>query len=233
MAKSPIQALESIRRVVTVDWRKRSEEEARQLLIRTARQGHVRIMREQTARSGSVPIYKAWANSPANTNIATVKAPGPIVYEYYYSAEIVKEALKMLQDMSPVESGKYKRSHGLWIDGLPVKPDTPLSPEHEIFIANTVDYSRRLEVGKTTSGRQFTIQKKYSHIYERATKRLNAKYENVANIYFGYVQLPGAWEIKGRLPPHYMLPTGKKRKRRQNVGELVRAPAIFIEPYPQ
>jgi len=218
---------------VTIEWSQRSEEQARQLLIRTARQGHVRIMREQTARSGSVPTYKAWANTPANTNIATVEAPGPIVYEYYYSAEIVKEALKMLRDMSPHESGEYKRSHGLWIDGLPVKPDTPLRPEHEIFISNTVDYARRLEVGRTTSGRTFTIQKKFSHIYERATKRLNAKYEDVAHIYFNYVELPKAWEIKGRLPPFYMLPTGKKRKRRQNVGEMVRAPAIFIELYPQ
>lgn len=224
--------LASIKRTITVNWRERSQADAKALLVRTARNGHVRIMREQVARSGLLPEWRAWANTPSNSNIESVKLPGPIVYQYSYMREIVQATIKALEAASPVQSGDYKRGHGLWINALPVANDTPIKPGQEVFIANSVDYARRLEVGKTDAGRAFLIQVK-NHIYERTAKKIAAQYGNVAHIYFGYVELPNAWVIKGKLGPTYMLPTGKKRKRRQAVGDRVRAPAIFIEHLPQ
>ena len=230
MAKTAVQALESLRNTITVNWRERSEAEAKALLVRTARAGHVRIMREQLVRSGYLPEWEAYANTPANTNIEKVKLPGPIVYRYEYMREIVHEIIKALEAASPHVSGEYKGSHGLWINGLEVATNTPIQRGQEVFVSNTVDYARRIEVGKTDEGRAFVMQVK-PHIYERIAKKMAVKYENVAHIYFNYVELPNAWEIKGKLGPTYKLPTGKKRKRRQHVGEKVRAPAIFIDHY--
>lgn len=231
MAKTAIQALDAIRKTVTVSWQLRSETEAKALLIRTARQGHVQIMREQTLRSGFLPEYEAYANTPANTNIETVEVPGPIVYRYFYMREIVHDIIKALEAASPIDKGDYKKGHGLWIDGIEVDKNTPIRPGHEVFISNTVPYARRIEVGKTNEGRAFVMQVP-PDIYKRIAATMAAKYENVAIIKHGYVQLPDAWEIKGKLGPTYKLPTGKRRKRRQHIGEFVRAPAIFIEHLP-
>lgn len=223
-------ALQALRQRVTVEWPKIADDEARKLLVRTAREGHERIMREQTARAGVFPEWDAYANTPGNTNLESVKLPGPIVYRYRYLQEIVLEAIRMLKAASPPGSGKYKNAHKLWIDGVEAPLDSKLEPRQEIFIANTRDYSRRLEVGKTDDGRDFLISVP-NHIYERVAKNtLIPKYRNAANITFGYVELPDAWVIKGRLGPSYALPNGKRRKRRQQVGDKVRAPAIFIEP---
>lgn len=222
-------ALQSLINRVTVEWPKMAETDARAHLVSFAREGHDQIMREQTMRAGVVPEWDAYANTPANTNLETVKLPGPIVYRYRYHKEIVLEAIKALVAASPVHSGKYKRSHFLWVNSVQAPLNTELKRGDEIFIANTADYSRRLEVGVKDDGTPFVAQVD-PHIYERVMKTvLVPKYGKVVKFRHGYVTLPKAWIIKGRLGPTYLLATGKKRKRRQQIGEKVRAPAIFIE----
>lgn len=220
-------ALQALRQRVMIDWPKMIEADAKALLLRTAREGHARIMRDAVARSGVFPFWDAYANTPGNTNLETVRLPGPIVYRYRYLREVILVTLKMLEEASPIHSGKYKTSHTVWVNGVAASPNVEIKRGDEVFIANTVPYARRLEVGKTDSGRDFLVSVP-NKIYERTSKKLKQRYRNVSDITFGYVTLPGAWRIKGRLGPQYKLPTGAFRKRRQKVGELVRAPAIFI-----
>lgn len=222
-------ALAALRHIVTVEWPKLANAEAKELLLRTAREGHDRIIREQALRAGVIPEWNAYANFPGNTNLESVKLPGPIVYRYYYFRELLLVAIRELEKASPRgPSGKYKTSHMRYDDGVPTRIDAPVKPGVPIWIANPVPYSRRLEVGKTDSGRDFLVSVP-NRIYERVAKNiLIPRYKNVANIRHGYVTLPGAWIIKGRLGPTYLLASGKKRKRRQQIGEKVRAPAIFI-----
>lgn len=223
-------ALQAIRRRVTVDWRALSQQQAKELLIRTAREGHARIMREQSLRSGVIPEWDAYANSPGNTNLESVRLPGPIVYRYRYLREVVLVAIRELEAASPIDSGRYKRSHKLWINGHEAPLNAVIKAGDEVWIANDVPYARRLEVGKTQSGRDFLVSVP-NRIYERVAKKLMSRYRNAAGITNGYVTLPGAWEIKGRLPATYPIGGGKHRKRRQRIGERVRAPAIFIQAH--
>jgi hypothetical protein len=221
-------ALQALRQRVTVDWPKMADADARAYLVRFARAGHDQTMREQTMRAGVVPEWDAYANTPANTNLDTVKLPGPIVYRYRYHKEIVLAAIDALREASPKVSGAYKDSHFLWVNDEQVPLDTELKRTDDIFIANTVPYARRLEVGKKDNGEPFIVQKD-PDIYKRVMNTiLIPKYGKVAEFRLGYVTLPDAWKIRGRLGPDYALASGKRRKRRQNVGELVRAPAIFI-----
>ncbi len=223
-------ALVSLINRVTIEWPKTAETDAREHLVRFAREGHDRIMREQTARAGFAPQWDAYANTPANTNIETVKLPGPIVYRYRYINEVVFETIRALQAASPVDSGEYRDSHFAWVNGYKVniERNSELKRGDEVFVANTVPYARRLEVGKTDSGRPFVIQVE-PDIYKRVMKTvLVPKYGKVVEFRHGYVTLPNAWIIKGRLGPTYLLASGKARKRRQQIGEKVRAPAIFI-----
>jgi hypothetical protein len=222
-------ALQAIRRTVTVDWPKAAEEDARKFLVRTAREGHARIMAEQTARGGFPPDWDAYANRPGQTNLDNVILPGPIVFRYRYMRELIAFALEELRKASPVVSGDYRNSHTLYINGVPAAaiPDR-IEAGMELFISNPVPYARRLEVGLKEDGRPFVVQVP-PRIYERVMKNtLQPRFRNVAKLSLDYVTIPGAWVIKGRLPSHYIAKGGVRRRRRQEVGKPVRAPAIVI-----
>jgi hypothetical protein len=231
--------LDAFRQKVTVAWPKLQEETARKHLIAVASEGHARIMREQKAREGIAPAFEAYANRPGNADLDSVKLPGPIVFNYDYRAEIAYVTVQELRRASPHGSGKYRNAHALFVNGIATDgiPER-LPPRAEIFVSNPVPYARRLEVGRTKSGRRFVLQVA-PHIYERMADLVARRYKNTASIHFNYVQLPDAWRIRGRLSSFYatsvaarsyLRPRLVARKRRQREGELVRAPAIFIEP---
>lgn len=222
-------ALNAFHRHIKIGWPNLVDKEAKDLLIKTARAVNHRIISEAVQRDGSPPEWEVYANSPGNENIETVRLPGPIVYTYRYRREILVEALRQLVKFSPVGSGRYRDSHTIYINGVPAPADTLIHPNTEVWIANPVPYARRLEIGRTTSGRPFLVSVP-NRIYERTVKYLQSRYRNAANISFGYIDVPGAWVIKGRLPSHYVGAGGYKVKRRQNIGEKVRSPAIFIDP---
>lgn len=222
-------ALQAIRRTITVDWPKSAEDDARKFLVRTARAGHAKIMSEQTARGGFPPDWDAYANRPGQTNLDNVILPGPIVFRYRYIRELILFALEELRKASPVISGAYRDSHTLYINGVPVSaiPDR-IEAGTDIMIANPVPYARRLEVGLKEDGRPFVVQVE-PRIYERVMKRtLRPRFRNVARLEHAYALLPDAYVIKGRLPSHYIAKGGVRRKRRQEVGQPVRSPAIVI-----
>lgn len=231
------QSLSAFRQTITVKWPQQRDADAKALLIRTAQEGHARIMREQASRAGVAPDFDAYANMPGNPNLQSVKLPGPIVYRYRYFREIVEFGLAALLQASPVQSGRYRNSHVVLVNGQQVDiVPTRLRETDVITLVNPVPYARRLEIGKTKAGRDFVLQVP-NRIYERVAKqRMIPRYRNVANITFGYLELTGAHTIRGGLSPSYgtgntpgIRGGGVRRKRRQSVGSAVRAPAIFIK----
>lgn len=228
----------NIRRIVTVDWQRHQEAQAKALLIAVAREGHRRIMADQAAR-GSVPSFEAYANRPGRP-IEQVILPGPIVYLYRLELRrLVEFILDELRKASPVVSGDYVRGHTLFVNGV-AQDHVPvdLSPSDELYIANPVPYARRIEVGRTKSGRSFVMQVP-PRIYERVAKQLViSKFRDQAKITFGYVTLIDAVTVTGGLQkrtPYYGTGKigprggGRRVKRRQRVGSKVPSPAIFIK----
>jgi hypothetical protein len=183
-------ALQSFRRVITVEWPKHAQDGGKALLLQAARQGHARIMADAMARSGSPPIWEAWANNQGNTNLESVVLPGPIVYLYHYTTEVIEQALLLLQRLSPVRSGLYAKSHTIYGAGGTPIGRAPKELTEDVIISNPVPYARKIEVGKTRSGRPFVIQVP-PRIYERAAKALQSRYRNVAKIEYNYVYVAG------------------------------------------
>jgi hypothetical protein len=233
------QSLAAFRQVFTVQPQK-TEKDARAFLITTARNGIQKITADQTARVGIAPSVEVYANTPANKVLESVKLPGPIVARFDYRREVALFALDAVRKASPVTSGEYVKNHVMLLNGAEVDVlPANLSPTDVITITNPVEYARRLEIGKTKSGRDF-VQQVPNRIYERVAKKVvSGVYRNVAKITFTYLELSGAYAIGGKggkagLTPTYTVgefgPGGKhrQRKRRQKVGSKVRAPAIEI-----
>jgi hypothetical protein len=218
-------ALSAFRREISVVAQK-VDVAARAALYRTAIEENDKVLKEQKQRTGFEPSWTGFGDVAGKPIEDAQKL---IVFKYTYLQEMISEFLKELRAASPAESGRYKSNHGLYIDGRPVADNTPVTIGQDVFISNPVVYARRLEVGKTESGRDFLISVP-NHIYERVAKKLGSRYGNAARVVFGYVTMPDAYIIKGRLPSHYIAKGGVLRKRRQIVGSEVRAPAIFFEP---
>jgi len=182
-------SLQAFRRVVTVSWPAHMEKGAKEHLLRVARNGHARIMADATRVAGYPPQWEAYANRPGNANLESVILPGPIVYRYRYFNTIAEVALTALQRLSPVRSGLYAKSHTIYVNGAPVAR-APRTMTQEIMISNPVPYARKLEIGKTKSGRAFLVQVP-NRIYERVARALQSRYRNVANITFTYARIAG------------------------------------------
>jgi hypothetical protein len=146
-------------------------------------------MRNARASSGFEPQWEAYANRPGNTNLESVILPGPIVYRYRYLTEVIEVALTTLQRLSPVRSGLYAKSHTIYVHGQPVGR-APKQITEEVIISNPVPYARKIEVGKTRSGRPFVIQVP-NRIYERTAKALRARYRKQAKVSYEYITVAG------------------------------------------
>jgi hypothetical protein len=203
----------------------RATEEARRRFVKAAQAEHNSILQNEFRRSGYMPKWEGFGDTKGRP---VEQAQRLIVYKYRYDLEVIRLVLKALQDASPVDSGRYKKGHQLYLDGRPVPLNTPIRRGQEIMIANPLVYARRLEVGKTTSGRDFLVSKP-NRIYERVSRQFGERYRNAVKLTFGYVTMPQAYIIKGKLPSHYSIGMGKLRKRRPEIGNPVRAPAIFFD----
>jgi hypothetical protein len=220
-----------IRRIVTVDWPKQVQVDAKQLLLDTAHDGHARIMSDAAAK-GLTPFWEAYANSPGNTNLESVVLPGPIVYTYRYMSDLIQYALDELKRQSPSQSGKYKESHAVYVNDQPVGDTVPktIQPGDTIFIANPVPYARRLEIGRTKSGRAFLISVP-NNIYKRVTEMTKAQGKGRANVRMGYVDL-GSHALTKNQKTGIMTTRGWGYSSRQRpdrlAGAAVKSPAIFF-----
>jgi hypothetical protein len=210
--------IQLIRRIVTVEWPKEIESDSKALLIDTARNGHKRIMADAAAK-GLQPNWEAYANTPGNSNLETVRLPGPIVYNYRYLVDLIEFALDELRRQSPVDSGNYKRSHTVYVNDQPVGDTIPstISAGDRIYIANPVPYARRLEIGRTRAGRAFLIQVP-NRIYERVTQMTQAEGKGRAKIKMGYVDL-GVGTLR----------RSSGRRRHRQAGAAIKSPAIFFQ----
>lgn len=234
--------LQSLRQTLTVKWPGEINEAAREHLIKVARKGITQIKMEQTARAGGIsPNVRTYANNPNNANIDSVKLPGPIVANFDYRTEIALFTQSTLEKLSPIQSGAYVQAHLIWVNGAPVDMlPSELKLNDQVMLANPLPYSRRLEIGKTKSGRDFVLQVQ-PRIYERALRVVRGVYGNTAvDLKYTFVELPGAYNVSGamaRRTPYYTTteahlgsPGGRRtvrRKRHARTGPL-RVPAIII-----
>ena len=121
-----------------------------------------------------------------------------------------------LFDRSPVLSGAYRDAHTLFADGAEVgsaedvfnSAEVPEASEY-VFV-NSIEYGRKIEVGRTREWRDFVIQVQ-GHIYEGVAADAAGKFNDVA-------QIGSEWRGEGSLP---VLERGK-------TGRALLYPAIVV-----
>lgn len=212
---------------------------------------------------GYAPNYKTTVDGQQSGSVLNLKVDGgKAVFDFEVAdpIEVVEAALKALRDGSPVVSGAYRDAHTVFVEGEEVENLQEIKPSDQVIIANPIPYARRLEIGKTKSGRDFIVQAP-NRLYERVTDQLITKFEGRFKIQFRYLELEGAHQITGKMqqrtpryatgkvriktqthwvgtsasgvPAHwetFAAGGAKTRIRRHKPGTAVQSPAIVISP---
>lgn len=120
---------------------------------------------------------------------------GNIIIEWELIGEVLIWIAKTLEERSPVISGAYKKGHTLYADGTPTDVNGMVPPAEVYTFINTVPYARKIEVGKTKSGRDFVIQVP-NRIYERTARDAKSRFGKTAEITSSFDFPVGGYQLK-------------------------------------
>lgn len=149
----------------------------RQALIDTAKREHSRIMKTDPKPAR----FTRTVDGVTGAREEAVKVNGRIVYRYPRLEEIVREAMDLLFDLSPVLSGDYRLAHTILVGGAAVSDLSAWDGTGEVVITNPLPYSRKIEAGKMKMRVLGT-----DHVYQQAEFLLRQRFGNQARIKFTY-----------------------------------------------
>ena len=151
---------------------------------------------------GREPPYDQFVDGRAGAPLESVNPDrGVIVFEFELINDVLSWILAALVERSPRGpaggAGTYRESHRLFADGREIAPDGDVPAAEEYSFTNIVVYTRRLEIGRTKSGRDFLVSVP-NRIYERTARDASARFGNVAKIGFTYRGLVSGGYVGGR-----------------------------------
>lgn len=172
---------------------------------------------------GAMAPHRQIVDGREGAPLVSVKPEGVIVARFDLLRETLEWVGVALNQESPVRSGRYARSHVLYVDGEPHGGDGPI-PDGKLYtFVNTQPYARKIDRGLSA--------KAPDGVYEAVAGVASRKFGNVAKVTFGWHPLIGAasldaWADKTSL---------RRRDRRQSQADLDewrrRQPTIFVRPY--
>lgn len=146
--------------------------------------------------------YQQFIDGTRDKPISQIEPFGEAVFNFTYHVEIVAFALEVLRALSPVLSGDYKHSHGVYIDGIRVDDFRTVPAGSAIFIASTLPYARRLEIptkwrhgAQRGQPRGWSVQQQVPQpadsIYQHAADTVRRRYGNVMLIQYIWADAEG------------------------------------------
>lgn len=143
---------------------------------------------------GRTPPHETFVDGRKGARLESVNPDrGVIIFEFEMVFDVLKQIGEMLRARSPVVSGAYREGHTLFADGKEVPLDGVIPAAAEYVMLNPLPYSRRIEIGKTKSGRAFVMQVP-NRIYERTAADARRRFGNIVKITFGYRAAMGRTE---------------------------------------
>lgn len=182
---------------------------------------------------GRVPPRTVTVDGSRGAALERVSPNGTIIAEWELIVDVLQWIADQLEERSPVISGAYRDGHTLFVDGVEVPRNSQIPAATEYVFTNQVPYARKIEVGKTNSGRDFVIQVP-NRIYERVFNDAKSRFGKQVRMSLGYEALVGAyslkndgqnrrWDTKKR-----SWRVSKKVSADRRAGVVVTAPAITV-----
>ncbi len=145
----------------------------------------------QRGRSGIAPGVTVTVDGRAGAPIESAKREVRVFLTYL--REIAVFGLKVLRDLSPVESGTYRDSHFCMALGQEVEPLQIPANARQFILVNDLPYARKIH---TRGARLNGVP---PGIYERARKVILSRYGRVVHIDMMFISnMGGAYVLKGQ-----------------------------------
>ncbi len=163
--------------------------------------------------------YTRYVNGIRGASEESVKAPGPIIYDFSLWEPIITFAISELQKRSPVKSGRFRSSYVVLADQKIVTDYDSIPPSAEVIITNSQPYIRKVEAG--------IIGKKRGYVFDGAKNACARQFgsSNSGGFSFETVWLDISNGLIAGVP--YILKRNGSRKDRQ-AGMPITYPAIVI-----
>ena len=165
--------------------------QCREDVIAFAKAEHAKVMRAPPRPSS----FEQYVDGRKGASIDSMRRFGVVEFHYFRIAEVVEAAMQALFDLSPVDSGDYRNSHTIFVNGAAVRNLAGWSPDGdtEVVIANPLIYSRKIELGLMKMRVPGT-----DRVYQQAVQRLKRQWGNIANIRFTFIPVTDIPASPGR-----------------------------------
>jgi hypothetical protein len=160
---------------------------------------------------GEVPDHTTFVDGSENDDLKSVRPDGVIVFDFDVLTLIVRWIEQQLVTHSPFRTGRYQRSHRVYVDGSEINTSGRISGSvQEVVFAPLVAYARRIEQGWSKQ----TPDGVYQVIAALARSKFLA---SAVSVSFGYRSIAGVEE------------TGPERRARPHAPRDLRQPAIILQ----
>jgi len=131
-------------------------------------------------RGEGSPAYKRYVNQIEGAPETSVKAPGPIIYQFVWWKPVILFALAELQKRSPRKSGRFASSFIVISGGKIVLDFDDIDADAEVIVTNFQPYVRKAEAGllnvprrRIFDGTKRLINSRYNEVVTAETRFLN------------------------------------------------------------
>lgn len=190
-----------------------------------ARDRLAEAQQQNRAALGEVPDHNTFVDGMPSEVLEKVRPDGRIIFEFEIGSGVVAWIFAALTEASPVLTGKYRKSHTIYADGIEVENPTAAENAEEIVILSLVPYARKIEGNKRRPPQSAKAIKGVYQVIETMAKR---RFGNLAHIKFTYMNpIGGASDLVRWAGRNASQAQGSKKQDRQMQKNL-RQPALLI-----
>jgi hypothetical protein len=172
-------------------------------------------LRRVIASGQASPTYDRYVNGVKGAIEESVRAPGPILYEFINWPLVIRAALEELRNRSPRRSGRYAAGFVVLANGVLARDYSKIPAEATVTIFNVRPYTRRLETGKNRA--------KGKRHFESSKQAVARRFREGFSFQVRYLKIPSG--IHPEVP--YRLKGGQGRKGRL-AGDTISYPSLVI-----
>lgn len=153
-------------------------------LAKVAQEGIAEIRKRNAAASGGAdPEPTIFVDGMKGAALESVRPGGVIIAEFNPVLSVVEWIAEQLVLTSPALTGRYARSHLLFVDGVEHDPSTPMTIGEEYVFLNAVPYARKLDRGASDQAPD--------GVYEAVAAVANKRFNNLARIRYTFRSASG------------------------------------------
>ena len=139
--------------------------------IEDAKQTNQRIL-------GRVPRHTITVDGRQGASLESVKPGGIVIAEFELFNDVLLWIGGQLETHSPFRSGRYRKSHTIFADGIEIVLGGTIPDATEFVFINTLPYARKIERGQSSQAPD--------GVYQVVATLARRRFGNIAKIAFSY-----------------------------------------------